>query len=303
MERMICRLPGGYIDGVGNIHQEAELKPLTGREEELLATQLGQPSATLVTTVLSRCVYRIGTLSPVTKAMARALLVGDRQYLLLKLRELTFGEQVRATLSCPWPDCGQRVDIDFQMSDMPVKSVEIKGLIYDMTLSPDTVANHDGEQKSCTVRFRLPNGGDQEMLSPLLVQNEAEALTQLLYHCVQSIGDNQELTLESIRHLSPPARLEIEKQMEALAPGVELTMEINCPECGRDFTAPFDLQDFFFGELRTSLDLLRREVHYLAFHYHWSETEIMNMTRDKRRGYIETLADEIERLNNISLNS
>jgi hypothetical protein len=45
-------------------------------------------------------------------------------------------------------------------------------------------------------------------------------------------------------------------------------------------------------------DMLYREIHYLAYHYHWSEREIMDMTRDKRRKYIEVLADEIERLNN-----
>ena len=60
---------------------------------------------------------------------------------------------------------------------------------------------------------------------------------------------------------------------------------------------PFDLQDFFFGELRISQDLLYREVHYLAYHYHWSEKEILALSREKRRKYIEILADEIEKLN------
>ena len=60
-------------------------------------------------------------------------------------------------------------------------------------------------------------------------------------------------------------------------------MEAQCPECGHDFSVPFDPQEFFFGELRTSRDFLYREVHYLAYHYHWSEQEIMAMPRDKRR--------------------
>ena len=42
---------------------------------------------------------------------------------------------------------------------------------------------------------------------------------------------------------------------------------------------------------------LYREVHYLAYHYHWSESEIMAMTRDKRHTYIDVLADEIDGLN------
>jgi hypothetical protein len=60
---------------------------------------------------------------------------------------------------------------------------------------------------------------------------------------------------------------------------------------------PFDVQDFFFGELRTSRDLLYREVHYLAYHYHWGEREIMDMPRQKRRIYIDILAEEMGKLN------
>ncbi len=85
--------------------------------------------------------------------------------------------------------------------------------------------------------------------------------------------------------------------MQSLAPDVELTMEAECPECQRNFTIPFDLQEFFFGELSTSRELLRWEIHYLAYHYHWSEQDILAMSRDKRREYIEILADEIDKLN------
>ena len=60
----------------------------------------------------------------------------------------------------------------------------------------------------------------------------------------------------------------------------------------------FEIQDFFLGELRTYLELLFRETHYLAFHYHWSEQEILAMPKIKRRKYIEILADEIQRINN-----
>ena len=94
------------------------------------------------------------------------------------------------------------------------------------------------------------------------------------------------------------ARMEIEREMLRVAPHIDLNMDVTCPECGRNFTMPFNLQDFFFGEMRTSRDLLYREVHYLAYHYHWSEKEIMEMPKDQRRNYIEVLADELDRLNN-----
>jgi hypothetical protein len=143
------------------------------------------------------------------------------------------------------------------------------------------------------VSFRLPDGGDEEALEPIVMAgDEGELLTALLERCLVD-GD-------SVAALSPRARWEIETAMEDNAPRLGLEMATRCPSCERRFTLPFELRDFFFGELRTSVDLLYREVHYLAFHYHWSEGEILDLPRDKRRAYIEVLADEIEKLEHVA---
>ncbi|MGH3901560.1 MAG: hypothetical protein ACRDTA_25560 [Pseudonocardiaceae bacterium] len=288
-------LPGGYWDAAGCLHREFELATLTGREEELLAQASRSETASLVTTVLGRCVQRVGAISPVSEDVARRLLVADRHYLLLKLRQATFGDQVRADLMCPWPDCGERVSIDFSIDGVPVEEPADSAPVYTMTLSE--AAAGEGADRSREVAFRLPNGGDQEVLSPHLAHSEAGALTGLLARCVQRIGPLAPPGEGDVAALSPLARAEIEERMARMAPRVEQTMEARCAACGRLFIAPFDIQRFFFGELRTDADALYREVHYLAYHYHWSEREIMAMTRDKRHTYIDVLADAIEGLN------
>lgn len=297
MERPGCTLPGGYIDEAGILHRTAELWPLTGREEEVLAAGGQDGGARAVTDILSRCVRCIGDIRPVTEAVARRLLVADRQYLLLKLREITFGNQVQATIHCPWPDCRQRVDIDFSIQDIPVKESTDKRPWYTLQLPGETQLPDGRGTPGREIVFRLPCGADQEIVSPLLAVNEAEALTLLLRRCVQGIDGQEPPPDDLIEGLTPQDRMEIERRMAAVAPQVELTLGAGCPECGRDFALPFDLQDFFFGELRISQDLLYREIHYLAYHYHWSEKEILEMPREKRRKYIEILADEIEKLN------
>lgn len=293
-------LPGGYVDDNDVVHREVEIIPLSGREEELLTVHQRREVASLVTTVLQRCVQRIGTIDPITEDVIGNLLVADRQYLLLKLRELTLGDYVRATICCPWPGCGKKIMVSFMINDIPVTESIDKGPIYRMELSPEAAFVSESEDAYREVTFRLPNGGDQKLISPLLVQNEAQALTLLLQRCLHSIGSFQHPKQDVVDRLSPLARMEIEQQMEAVAPKVELTMESKCPECGRDYAVPFDIQHFFFGELQTSRDLLYREVHYLAYHYHWSEREIMDMPQQKRRTYIEILAEEIEKLNDVA---
>jgi hypothetical protein len=166
-----------------------------------------------------------------------------------------------------------------------------------MSLSPEAAFFENGKPFH-ELTFRLPTGADQELVSPRLAENESLALTELFARCIQSIGAVAIESPAQLEGLSSMARMEIELEMLRVAPRIELNMDVICPECTRVFTAPFDLQDFFFGEMRTSRDLLYREVHYLAYHYHWSEKEIMEMPKDARRNYIEILADEIERLNN-----
>jgi len=295
MERgTVCMLPGGYLDERGTLHLEAELTPLTGQQEELLVGG-SAPVPALVTQVLTQCVRRIGSVAPVTAAVARCLVVADRQYLLLKLREITFGGRVQGTLACPWPECGAKVEVDFAIADIPVKRCEQLDRVYSVELSDEALfAAADGAVPP-TITFRLPTGDDQERLGPTLVESAAQALTQLLERCIQPAPFSDVTTL--VTSLSPRARWEIERAMEARAPHVELDMDLTCPDCGRGFTAPFDVLGFFFGELRTSQDLLYREVHYLAYHYHWSEREILDLPREKRLAYIGILADEIEALN------
>lgn len=281
------------MDASGALHREAELVPLGGREEELLARP--GPPAELVTEVLCRCVRRLGEVEPLPRTAARELLVGDRQYLLLKLRQLTFGDRVQGTAACPWAGCGEEVDVDFSLADVPVKRMKDRGPVFSLLLSAQA-SGAETEEGRIEVRFRLPDGGDEERLEPLVEENEAEALTALLQRCLLAIGPRSRPAPEEVATLSPLARAEIEAEMEARAPSLGLEMATRCPACERRFTLPFELRDFFFGELRTSLDLLYREVHYLAFHYHWGEGEILDLPRDKRRAYIEVLADEIERL-------
>lgn len=294
---MVCVLPGGYLDEAGALHREAELAQLSGREEEMLAGMPEAATPALVTRILSRCVRRIGAIQPVSEEVAWRLLIADRQYLLLKLREVTFGSRVEGTLSCPWPQCGARVDLDFSTADVPVKRCAEVAATYRVELSPEAGFEDTAGTRHRMLTFRLPNGEDQEMLAPILARNPAEALTRLLERCLMGTEDGGEETSELVAGLSARARLELERAMQERAPSLELEMALTCPECGCGFTAPFDLQDFFFGELRTSRDLLYRQVHYLAYHYHWSEREIMDMPRDKRLAYIEVLAEEIEALN------
>ncbi len=289
-----CTLPGGWRDASGRRQRSAVVGALSGYEEELLAGADPTKVPGLVTELIRRCVSRIGDSSPVTAQIARDLLAADRNFLLLKLREATFGERVQATVRCAWPDCGAPADVDFLLSEAPVRALADEGPLYVLPLEEPVQFANAGPPLEEIV-FRLPTGADQENLAGLIARNEAAALTQLFAACIEDQSGRS--GVEIAEALSPQTRLALETRMLEIAPDVDLSLELACPECGRQYAAPFAVQDFFFGETNMNRELLLREVHYLAFHYHWSENEILSFPRTRRREYIDTLRAEIEALN------
>lgn len=274
-------LPGGVLDESGTRHRDAVIRPLTGHEEEMLASA-SAPSAVLVTRVLARCTLKVGSLDA-TERLIRDLPVGDRQALLLAVRQATFGPRVAAVVVCPWRDCAQRMDIDFAIPDIPVVeadelSVEHRVVVGGQT--PDDPAAPGRE-----VRFRLPTGADQEAIGELALADPLAAMDALLQRCV----------LEDSAGMAPREKADVEQAMRDATFGPQLSLDAMCAECGRAFTLAFDIQDFFFGEVVATPDLLLREVHHLALHYHWAERDILGMPRDRRQRYLSILADEMSR--------
>ncbi len=288
-------LPGGvFLDG--NFYQEVKLHPPAGKEMELLANASSPCSlASVVTTLLTHCIHRIGPITNINTRVVRSLLTGDRDYLILKLRQMTFGNKVEATLVCPNPDCGQKVDINFQISNIPIKPGKISSLVFTVKLPKQAAFKDNNGNKHYRVEFRLPNGADQEELALLVEKDETEAVNKLLARCIGKIGKITEINQSLVEKLASPAREKIESAMEELAPQVEQDMETTCRECNHVFSFPFNISKFFLDEMKINLDQLYLEVHFLAFYYKWSESEILSMTNKKRRKYLELLGEHIER--------
>ena len=275
------KLPGG-IRLEGSWRRDAVLRPLAGRDEIFLLQQGSALSpAARTTAVLARCLCRLGPVSTVTSEIARSLSIGDREALLLHLRRLTLGEKMSCVLSCP--ACAEKLDLELEVSELLLPPYGHSRDVHETSVRCD-----DGSYR---VRFRLPNGADQERAATLVASAPESATALILQYCVQEIVDEQ--TGEPAQPIPAPIADALADKMAELDPQAEILLDQRCPVCGVSFRTPFDIADYFYQEICGRESDLHREIHLLAFHYHWSERDILRLTRRRRLRYLDLLSEQL----------
>jgi hypothetical protein len=280
----VAAIPHGYwADGA--CWREAELREPTGEDHRVLADEAcSLPPAEWVTQALARCAARLGPPRPVTREAVRSLSVGDREALLLHLRRATAGDRLRCVVSCPRPECAATLDVDLRVSDLLLPpSAEPKSR-HEIVFGSGAV--------SWLVRFRLPTGGDQEAVAALARTDLAAAVQGLLDRCVESVE-----RADGVHSPGLPQELvePLSAKMAELDPQAELTFHVTCAACGSTFATLFDAASYLIEEIRSAARTLDHEVHLLAYHYHWSPSEILGLTARERRRYLDLLEDELSR--------
>lgn len=273
-------LPGGF-ELEGAWQRTVWLRPWCGRDEAFLVEESrGASLAARTTALLARCLALGEAGQPATPDLARSLTVGDREALLLHLRRITLGDRLVCMLSCP--ACGEKMDLDLQASDLLLPPYGQKGRQHRATL--------DGGGEVFHVHFRLPNGGDQETATPLVPDDVERAARTVLRRCIETVTDGSGEPLEEI---PPPVAERLPQVMASLDPQAELRLEAACPTCGAAFATIFDAGQYLQQEIAQGSVQLYREVHLLAYHYHWSEADILGMTGRQRRRYLGLLAETL----------
>jgi hypothetical protein len=276
-------LPTGlWADGI--CRRIAFLRPITGEDEAFLLD--AGPSmfpAQWVTALLARCLVALGTLDHINEDIVRSLGVGDREALLLHLRRLTFGDRMQCVLTCPFPECKEKMDLDLNVRDLLLQPYSQNGEWHLARL------NDNGHVYD--VRFRLPTGADQEAVSGLAQTDLNAASSMLLRNCIGGIAREDGSTVEVI---SQSLETQLSSMMSDLDPQAELMLNMICPACSKNFSVIFDTASYLSKEMASHMEHIYREVHMLAFYYHWSESDIMAMTQKKRERYLDLLDETLK---------
>lgn len=273
-------LPSGF-ERHGAWQRNIWLRPWCGRDEALFAeAEHASSPAARTTALLANCLALDGGHTPVAPEFARGLTVGDREALLLHLRRMTLGERLACVLACP--ACGERMDLDLLASDLLVAPYGRERQHHSATVEDGKAVFH--------VRFRLPTGADQEVAAAVIARDAEQAVRLVVGRCVMEVLAADGSPVEELP-LAVARRLPL--LMAELDPQAELRLEAECPACGTPFATIFDAAGYLQQEMAQAGAELFREVHLLAYYYHWSEVEILALTGPQRRRYLGLLAETL----------
>lgn len=182
-----------------------------------------------------------------------------RHAALAALHAARWGPLVDAVAECP--RCQEEVEVAFDLAAVEARPA-----------TPPLCVPTGGED----VGFRLPTRAD--LRTAVGAADPRRALVEVC--------------------LTAPATKLDEEAVDAIAAAMEradpfgaLRLKLTCPACEHDWEEALDLGQFLASEAQEDARSIAAEVHELALAYGWSEPEILALPAERRRLYLELVAE------------
>lgn len=202
--------------------------------------------------------------------------LGQRDRLLLALREQTFGPTLRLVAACP--HCREALELTIQTTELcsppatttlPFPEAEDAQAVVELRVS------------DYCIRYRYPNSAD--LMAVARCTDRQDALQMLLAQCLHAVHIE---TGDPVADLPPDVVQAIAEDMSARDPQSELLFSLRCPSCDTAWQAILDVASLLLKELQAEAERLLDELHALAAAYGWSEPTILSLSAKKRRAYL-----------------
>lgn len=198
--------------------------------------------------------------------------IGQRDAVLLTLREELFGSTLETVAVCP--QCGQQLELNFSTQDIRVAAPAL----------PTSESGLRVEAHGYEVQYRLPNSAD---LIEIAKHAANDGRSRLLQRCVQAARCGDRVT--------DPATLPdavVQAVMDEMAktdPQADVQVALACPACRHQWSTTFDILSYLWSEIDDWAQRLLRDIHALASVYGWSEGDILALSARRRRLYLEMI--------------
>jgi hypothetical protein len=191
---------------------------------------------------------------------AEDLPLTDYECALAGLRQAEIGDTISTAPECP--QCHERMELTFSLRE----------LLDDVVHTARTGAS---AFLPGTLTTRLPSAGDAARC-----EGEPDAPARMLASWIPA-------------SLSAAQRRKSEAALERAMPLLSRSIEAPCAICGKPISAQFHLPGFVVTELIWRTRSVFDDVHLLARGYGWSEREILDLPRSRRRRYSALLREAV----------
>ena len=222
------------------VNPEIVLSSMTTKHE-MLRLSSNENSQRLMADIIDDCIQTDVGISAYDMCLA------DYQFLMLKLREVTFGNDYNMTVICPY--CSARTDVDMDLDDLEIREFTDESLEYseiELPVSGDTIAltlqtprmidtiNKQVKQAQRKTHTRENQNILYTMLNSIIAKNGEKFNT---------IAEEQwlrNLPLADTNYIMDA----IDKLNSSF--GIVMAVDTTCNVCGEDIVVPFLVNGSFF---------------------------------------------------------
>ena len=254
MSEKVIKLPVGQLDAMGTkIIDEATITEFTAKVYKELGKRTNQQNAeTVEDVILKNCVVAIGEKKNPSPLDLASLLAADRDYLILKIKQLSFGDETKGGFTCE--NCNEKsgisLSIEKDFNVWTLKPLESSDVHFPDVGLPVRFFTIKDEISKLTLKCRYDTGSDRAKASQFSKGNPVEFKMRLIASCILEIETpDVKLTgpvnLSYIENLPSRVWFNISTEWDKNQPGIDPIMKVECPHCGSENMWEIDPADFF----------------------------------------------------------
>ena len=245
----------------GRVERRAVLQSVQGDVQlRLFAVDFLLSREQVLSRALACCLRELGGIRNPSPEEVHRLTLCDRHSVVLSLMR---AERSEISTAAQCPGCGRMAELSLDLGRIRVpRHHPVRGL----TVARPTRGRVEKRM------MRLPRPADVEAAA------DAVGVVAACMNCSR----------EEARRWRSAA----ERELARADPLGELEIVGQCPECGRQLSAQYDLIGTWLQQVRRRTEDLLQEIHVLASCYHWSENEILRLPAPRRQAYLDLCAEQ-----------
>lgn len=201
------------------------------------------------------------------------LSIGERDARLLQIREWLFGNRLKNKVDCP--SCHETLEWESDTRNLHLQTISQDAAGKEFTFQIDNY----------TVKFRLPNSSD--IIQLLEEQAGNDPSEEMAAKCILSIKKNDAAC--TFNELPINARESLNDYMSLLDPQADIRINLVCPACRHCWQMCFDIGAYLWEEINHWAKKMLHEVFLLAAAFGWTESEILGLSNNRRRMYLQMI--------------